>query len=151
MSDLRERVMTYLDDHTILNLATAGPGGAWAAAVMYVHDGTDFYFTSVGTTRHARNVQLDPHAAATINDDLRDGGPMRGIQLEGVVDHLDDVSVRKRVVAEYLRRFPFATALWDGDSDPERIGTDPGIHDFYRFTPTRLWYFDTGVRDELPL
>lgn len=151
MNHLRERVMTYLDEHTTLNLATAGPGGAWAAAVLYVHDGTDLFFTSVATTRHARNVELDHHAAGTINDDLRAGGPMRGIQVEGVIEPLDDVETRKRIVAEYLRRYPFATALWDGDDDAQRIGTDPGIHGFYRFTPTRLWFFDTGVRDELIL
>jgi hypothetical protein len=43
--------------------------------------------------------------------------------------------------------------LW-GDTDPEVIARDPGIHAFYRITPTRLLFTDNehapGEREELP-
>ena len=148
MSDLRQRVLAYLDGHTTLNLATAGPEGPWAAAVLYVQDDLHLYFTSVAATRHGRAVEATRRAAGTVNDDCTDWLSMKGVQLEGDVEPVDDVAERTRVVAAYLRRFPFAAALWDGETDPERIAADPGVHGFYRLTPTRVLFTDNEHHPE---
>jgi uncharacterized protein YhbP (UPF0306 family) len=139
---LRDRLLAYLDAHTTLNLATTGPGGLWAAAVLYVHEGTTLYFTSVAATRHGVNIAGTHHAAGTINDDCTSWQSMKGIQLEGAVEPVDDVAARTRIVRAYLERFPFAAALWPGRSDPAEIAADPGIHGFYRIVPERLLFTD---------
>jgi len=148
MTALRDRVLSYLDGHTTLNLATAGPGGPWAAAVLYVHDGLRLYFTSVAATRHGANLAESRRAAGTINDDCVDWISMKGLQIEGDVEPVVDVAERARVIADYLGRFPFAAALWNGESDPDRIAADPGIHGFYRLTPTRVLFTDNEHHPE---
>ena len=152
---LRDRVEQYLDDHTTLNLATFGPGGVWACAVLYVRDGVHLYFTSVAKTRHGVNINTTHTVSGTINDDCTSWETMAGIQLGGVVEKVTDFEERRRVVRKYLERFPFSTALWHGESDPEKIAWDPGTHDFYRITPSQLLFTDNtfapGRREELVL
>lgn len=155
MSDLYARVLHYLDDHTTLSLATTGPAGLWAAAVLYVRDGLDLYFTSVPTTRHGVNLAEDPHAVGTISDECRAFTEMKGLQIEGEVTQVDDVDERTRVVTAYLRQFPFATGLWPGESDPVKIAAAPGVHAFYRLRPSRVLFTDMEHhpqgREELPV
>jgi len=154
-SELRERVLAYLEDHTTFNLATAGPAGVWASAVLYINEGIELYFTSVGATRHGQNIHATGIVAGTINEDCRSYETMRGIQLQGTVAHVTDHNELRRAVRAYLRRFPFAAALWNGETNPEVIARDPGSHNFYRITPTKLLFTDheyaLGSREELPL
>ncbi|HEU0032568.1 MAG TPA: pyridoxamine 5'-phosphate oxidase family protein [Kofleriaceae bacterium] len=154
-TDLRERVLAYLARHTTLNLATYGPAGLWAAAVLYVPDGTNLYFTSVAATRHGQNMVATGRVAGTINDDCTDWGTAKGLQLEGRVVLVDNPEERLHVVEDYLFRFPFSTALWHGESNAQVIARDPGIHGFYRIEPSRLFFMDNehamGKREELAL
>jgi uncharacterized protein len=153
--DLRERVLAYLADRTVLSLATAGPAGLWAAAVLYVNDGIVLYFTSVATTRHGINMRETGEVAGTVSDECRQWTAMKGLQLEGTVERVDDHAERLRVVRAYLARFPFAAGLWHGERDPDVIARDPGVHGFYRITPTKLLFTDNehgpGMREELPI
>ena len=139
---LSQRVADYLAGHTTFNIATDGPAGLWAAAILYVHDGPYLYFTSVASTRHGVNVIETHRCAGTINDDCRELFTMKGVQLEGVVEPVTDVDERIRVARAYLAKFPFAVGLWHGESDPEVIGRDPGIHGFFRIRPTKLFFTD---------
>jgi uncharacterized protein YhbP (UPF0306 family) len=125
-STLADRVAAFLDRHTTLNLATTGSAGLWAAAVLYVHEGPQLYFTSEAHTRHGQNLLATGLAAGTINDDCPTWQAMKGLQLEGTVTAVDGVGERTRIAAAYLRRFPFAAALWHGETDPVRVGVDPG-------------------------
>lgn len=141
---IRERVLAYLADRTVFNLATAGPAGLWSSQVLYVHDGTSLYFTSVAATRHGQNMAAVDRVAGTISDECRQFTEMRGIQLEGRVTKVTDLDERRRVLRAYLARFPFAAGLWHGQSDPDVIALDPGEHGFYRIDPTRLLFTDHG-------
>jgi len=149
---LSDRVLAFLDGHTTLNLATTGPAGLWAAAVLYVHDGTHLYFTSVAVTRHGQNLVETHRAAGTIHDDCTSWIAMKGIQLEGTVDPVTDPDELLRVVTRYLARFPYAVGLWHGESNPAVIAANPGTHGFFRITPSRLYFMDNehhpGGREE---
>jgi uncharacterized protein len=150
---LRDRVIAYLAAHTVFNLATAGPAGLWASAVLYVHEGTTLYFTSEAATRHAENMMATRRVAGTISDECRQFSDMKGVQVEGDIAHVTDLDERRRVLRAYLARFPFAAGLWPGQSDPDVIAHEPGVHGFYRLTPTLLLYTDNeyapGQRMEL--
>lgn len=146
---LRERIEEYLGNHTTLNLATYGPGGLWACAVLYVNVGTTLYFTSVAATRHGLNINTNNVVSGTINDDCKSFETMAGLQLGGRVEKVTDLDERRRIVGAYLAKFPFSTALWHGESEVERIALDPGTHDFYRITPNQLLFTATGKREEL--
>ena len=140
--ELRDRINAYLDAHTTFSLATAGPSGPWATPVLYVHDGTKLYFTSVAATRHASEMLATGRVAATVTGECTGVAAMKGVQLEGRVELVEDVDERRRIVDAYLRRFPFSVGLWHGESDPEVIARDPGVHGFYRITPTKLLFTD---------
>jgi uncharacterized protein YhbP (UPF0306 family) len=146
---LRDRIEEYLGTHTTLNLATYGPGGLWACAVLYINVGTTLYFTSVATTRHGVNINTSNFISGTVNDDCKSFETMAGVQLAGVVVKVTSVEERRRIVREYLKKFPFSTALWHGESSADAIALDPGTHDFYRVTPTQLRFTATGKREEL--
>ena len=153
-TDLTRRILAYLEERSVMALATDGPGGLGVAPVMYVNFGTDLYFTSVATTRHAQNLAANGRAAGAICDECWDYMAMKGLQLDGKVVLVEDVELRRKVVAAYLRKYPFAAGLWQGEQDPEVIARAPGVHDFYRLTPVRLMFTDhehkPGVREELP-
>ena len=143
-SVIRDRVVAYLADHTVFNLATDGPAGLWASQVLYVHDGVAIYFTSVAATRHGQNMEGNARVAGTVSDECRQFSEMRGIQLEGTVRKVTALDERRRVLRAYLARFPFAAGLWNGLADADVIALDPGIHGFYRIDPTRLLFTDNG-------
>ncbi len=153
--DLRDRVLAYLESRTVFNLATAGPAGLWVSAVLYVNDGTTLYFTSVAATRHGQNMRATRTCAGTISDECHTFEQMRGVQLEGAVERIEDPIALRRIVGAYLTRFPFAAGLWNGETDPDVIASDVGIHGFYRITPTKLLFTDNahspGMREELAL
>ena len=153
---LSDRVLSYLDEHTTLGLATTGPAGLWAAAVLYVHDRGRLYFTSVATTRHGVNIAATGVAAGTIHDDCKSWMGMKGVQLEGRVDPVTDHDELVRVADAYLRHFPYAAPLWNGTTDPEKVAADPGLHGFFRLTPSRMLFMDNehgtmGRADEVTL
>jgi hypothetical protein len=78
---------------------------------------------------------------------------MQGVQLDGTVTPVDSIADRRRVVAAYLAKFPGAVGLWNGETDPDAIARDPGIHGFYRIAPQHVFFMDNtvapGVREEL--
>lgn len=140
---LADRLHAYLDAHTTLNLATHGPAGLWAAAVLYVREGDHLYFTSVTTTRHGQNLVATHRGAGTINDDHAVVPRKKGVQLEGRVERVDDEDELARVAGAYLRRFPSTSVLWHGETDPVAIARAPGTHRFFRLTPARMYFWDS--------
>lgn len=87
-TDSRERVEDYLRTHRVATLATMAGDGPWAAAVFYASDGEALYFLSSPNSRHCRNLEQDPRAAATIQGDYGDWSEIKGVQMEGNVSRL---------------------------------------------------------------
>jgi uncharacterized protein YhbP (UPF0306 family) len=131
-----------------MTLATNGPEGLWAAAVFYVNDGFGLTFLSAGHTRHARNLTAVPHIAATIQEDYRDWQQIRGVQLEGRVSLLTDVS-RETAIANYLQKYPFL-----GQADAKMQNALAKVN-WYLLQPERFYFIDNslglGHRDEIDL
>ena len=146
--DPRQLALAYLANHQVMTLATTGPQGVWAAAVFYVNDGFDLTFLSAGHTRHAQNMTAVPHVAATIQEDYRDWQKIQGIQLEGDVSLLTDVS-RETAVSRYLQKYPF---LANADAKMQAALSQVN---WYLLQPTKLYFIDNslglGHRDEIVL
>jgi uncharacterized protein YhbP (UPF0306 family) len=146
--DARALALAYLATHQVMTLATTGPLGVWAAAVFYVNDGFDLIFLSAGHTRHAQNMTAVPRIAATIQEDYRDWEQIQGIQLEGEVALLTDVS-RETAVARYLNKYPFLA-----QADPKMQAALSKVN-WYLLKPDRLYFVDNGMglghRDEIDL
>ena len=146
--DPGQLALQYLETHQVMTLATTGPLGVWAAAVFYVNDGFDLYFLSAGHTRHAQNFTAVPHIAATIQEDYRGWQEIQGIQLEGRVSLLENVS-RETAIAQYLQKYPF---LAQAD---EKMQAALVRVNWYCLKPERLYFIDNslglGHRDEIDI
>lgn len=146
--DPRQLALDYLATHQVMTLATSGPGGVWAAAVFYVNDGFNLIFLSAGHTRHVLNFTAVPQVAATIQEDYRDWQPIKGIQLEGQVSLLTNVS-RETSISRYLQKFPFLA-----QADAKMQNALAKVN-WYLLQPERLYFIDNslglGHRDEIRL
>ena len=146
--DPRQLALAYLVNHQVMTLATTGPQGVWAAAVFYANDGFDLTFLSAGHTRHAQNMTAVPHVAATIQEDYRDWEKIQGIQLEGRVSLLADVS-RETAISRYLQKYLFLA-----NADEKMVAALARVN-WYLLQPERLYFIDNslglGHRDEIAL
>lgn len=148
LAERRHQALTYLEEHTVLTLATCGDLGVWAAAVFYANEEFDLYFLSAGHTRHGRDLGQNPRAAATVQENYSDWPAIRGIQLEGEVRLLTGQE-RANAMALYLRKYAF---LRDAGQTVQR---ELEKINWYCLSPDRLYFIDNslgfGHRDEIEL
>lgn len=132
-----------------MTLATYAGGQVWAAAVFYAHDAFDLFFISAAHTRHARYLSVNPHAAATIQEDYRMWRDIQGIQLEGAVRRLEGQE-RQLAKTLYLTKYPYVAS---GAED--QLAAALAKMNWYRLTPSRLYFIDNskglGHREEVRL
>jgi len=142
-----ERALAYLETHNVATLSTFGSEGPWAAAVFYASEGFKLYFLSSPTTRHGRNLDGDPRAAAAVHEDYRDWPAIKGIQMEGRVSILTGQD-RDRVIGLYARKFPIIA-----DPAEAKIREALSRVDWYGLVPQRVYFIDNalgfGHRDQI--
>ena len=148
---LTVRVQKYLQDHTVATLATSSNGDLWAAAVVYVHDGSTLYFLSAPTSRHCLNLVHNPRIALTIQEDYSDWLEIKGVQLEG---NAFEISGEEEALARrlYGRKFPVVGLLAQA---PSAIVKALAKVRWYKIVPHRVYFIDNsyglGHRDEIEL
>ena len=151
MPILRDTILSYLQAHHVMTLATQGPLGLWAAAVFYVNDGLTLYFLSSPTSRHSQNLEASGRVAATIQEDTHDWRAIQGIQLEGRAERVGGEE-QARALLRYGQKFPLVGNLAVA---PAEIVKAMNRIAWYRITPERLFFVDNsqgfGHRDEVPL
>ncbi len=145
---VRQTTLDYLEQHTIITLATHGSLGLWAAAVFYASEEFDIYFISAGHTRHAQNMAETRQASGTIQEDYHDWAAIKGIQLEGFVELLSGPA-KERAIIIYGDKYPFIKAA----NGPIQSALE--VMNWYRLTPERVYLVDNsrgfGHRDEVEL
>jgi uncharacterized protein YhbP (UPF0306 family) len=148
VTERRRQALAYLEQHTVMSLATYGAQGVWAAAVFYASDGFDLYFLSAGHTRHGQNLEQNPRAAATIQENYSDWPAIQGIQMEGQVRLLTGQE-RLLAIDLYRRKYAFLR-----NAGPALEGELEKIN-WYFLAPDRLYFIDNsqgfGHRDEIEL
>jgi hypothetical protein len=130
----------YLARQHVMTLATSGADGPWAAAVFYAHAGPALYFLSAPSSRHCRNLALDPRCAATVQQDTGDWAQVKGVQLEGRVAQLegaDEAAARQL----YGQKFPLVGALGGA---PAAIVAALAKVRWYRLQAERIYYIDNS-------
>lgn len=148
MPDLRTETLDYLRRHQVMTLATRSADHVWAAAVFYVNYNFTLYFLSAEHTRHAQDIETNPWAAATVQEDYATWQEIKGIQLEGSVRRLE-CEERKRAIALYGEKYPFVNQVTG------EIAAAFARVNWYQIDPVRLYFIDNskgfGHRDEVPL
>ena len=144
--EARALALDYLAAHRVLTLATATNDDLWAASVFYVNQGFVLMFLSAGHTRHARNLEINPHVAATIQEDYADWPEIKGIQLEGRVELLQGQK-RDVAVSLYEDKYPFLQGAG------AQIKMALARVNWYSLLPERLYFIDNskglGHRDQI--
>ena len=144
----REQALTYLRSHHVMTLATTGPYGLWAAALFYASKDFTLIFLSAAHTRHAQNSAAAPRVAATIQENYENWEEIKGIQLEGIVQQLQDED-RQAAIQLYTTRFPFTI---QADSSMKTALTKVN---WYQLIPDKLYFIDNsqglGHRTEIQL
>ncbi len=149
-TDLRTSIIAYLSNHNVATLATHGPEGPWASAVFFVSQELRLYFLSAPTTRHCRNLDSDPRAAATVQEDYAEWKKIKGVQMEGRISRLEGLE-SAFAASLYARKFAFA--------DPGRAGGAIAAAmakiAWYKLEPDTVYFIDNslglGHRDRLDL
>jgi hypothetical protein len=148
---LRAKVLAYLRAHHVMTLATHDRAGPWAAAVFYASEGFTLYFLSSPASRHCRELEASPAAAATIQEDYADWPQIKGVQLEGAVRALRG-SEADRARRLYGEKFPVIRRLAGA---PAAIAAALNKVRWYELEPARLYFVDNsagfGHRDEVAL
>ena len=137
-----------LEAHGTATLATAGPGGPWAAAVFYASDADlNLYFVTDPGTRHGGNLRDDARVAGAIHADVSDWNDVRGLQLEGTARMVPDAG-RAAALEIYLRKFPEVRRLCEAPAnDAEcQIGSRLARIPLWRLAPSRIRIIDNRER-----
>lgn len=117
MDGIDKRIVTFINKHHVLTLATCSENKPWCANCFYVYfeDMNLFVFTSDDTTKHIQDVLMHDLVAGSIVLETTVIGKIRGIQFQGKM-WKPEGDLLKKVKIAYLKRFPVAmllkTNLW---------------------------------------
>ena len=133
MNVIDRRIISFINEHHILTLATANNNKPYCASCFYVYieDKNMFVITSDFTTKHIKDVEKQNIVAGAIALETTMIGKIQGIQFTGVMK-LSTENDLKIANKAYINKFPLAllkdTTLW---------GIFPG---FLKMTHNRLGF-----------
>ena len=121
-AELRQCILTYLQTHNVMTIASCDRNVPWAAAVFYASDEFDLYFFSNPKSRHGVNMAANAVVSAAIHEDYSDWRAIRGIQLEGRAERLRSLKHQARFWEVYLRKFPFVRQFFPAGGQSGSMG-----------------------------
>lgn len=153
MSDLlKQQVLSYLETHNTMTLATCSGDAPWAATVFYASDDVRLYFFSVPDSRHCQNLAANPRVAVTVQEDYHDWQRIKGIQLEGTAILVDSIIEKAKAMAVYARKYPEVIKLFTNPASGMFYKAFLKVK-FYCVVPQKLFFIDNeqgfGKRQEL--
>ncbi|GAB4342335.1 MAG: hypothetical protein Kow0037_29630 [Calditrichia bacterium] len=112
MSDIKNKIVDYLNNHPHLQIATVGPDGKpWIGTVGYVNEGAVVYFITDKTSRKARNILQNPQVAYTVDEDYEVWSEIQGIQMEGKATLVESPEEMQRLMGLFMQKYPQAASL----------------------------------------
>src|SRR3989344_3594293 len=92
--DLRNLIEEILYGSREMVLATCSNNIPWASVLVFGHD-TDLnlYWISFENTRHSKEIEKNPNAAATITKEPTGGGQDKGLQVQGLARELTEEEI----------------------------------------------------------
>jgi nitroimidazol reductase NimA-like FMN-containing flavoprotein (pyridoxamine 5'-phosphate oxidase superfamily) len=134
--EIRQKILTLLDQHRIMTVATLRPDG-WpqATTVGYANEGLTLYFLCGLDSQKATNLARDDRISLTINHDTSDIMLITGLSMAGHAQAMTDLAEAGRVMQMLVRKYP------EQVSPP---GPMPGPEDvrIFHVTPTVISVLD---------
>lgn len=105
--EMRAKILSLLDEHRIMTVATVRPDG-WpqATTVGYAHDDLTLYFLCGQDSQKARNIAGDDRVSLTIDHDTQDVMAITGLSMAARAEPVGDHGEAARVIAMLLARYP---------------------------------------------
>jgi nitroimidazol reductase NimA-like FMN-containing flavoprotein (pyridoxamine 5'-phosphate oxidase superfamily) len=132
---IKQQILSLLDQHRTMTLATVRPDG-WpqATTVGYANDGLDLYFLCGLQSQKAANLALDERVSLTIDHDTPQVMEIKGLSMAGRAKVVTDPGEMEKAGRLLLAKYP------------PQIGAPPtpGTADvrFFRVTPTVISVLD---------
>jgi uncharacterized protein YhbP (UPF0306 family) len=131
-NDLEQRIVAFLQERKLANLATVEGSRPNVSAVEYVNKGLTLYFVSIPKTQKVVNLSDNPAVALAINGPGRRRDEVTGIQYYGRATPVTDPDAVERIKTLFFDKYLFEEAAhWFGS----RIL-------FYEVTPERVDLID---------
>lgn len=104
---LRNRILTLLDQHRTMSLATLRPDG-WpqATTVGFAHDGLTLYFLCGPDSQKASNLALNDRVSLTIDRDSPQVMGITGLSMAAHAERVIDRAEAEKALGLLLQRYP---------------------------------------------
>ncbi len=134
--EIRGKILTLLDQHRIMTVATLRPDG-WpqATTVGYVNEGLTLYFLCGLESQKARNLARDNRISLTIDQDTANLLTITGLSMAARAYAVDDRTEAEKVLRMLPLKYPDAPPLPMKMPGPDEIR-------LFRVTPTVISVLD---------
>ena len=169
---LREVLLSYIETHNTMTIATSHNNIPWAATVFYANVGFKLFYLSDPDTRHSIELYENSIIAATIYEDYDDYRKIKGMQMEATAKVVSSEDELVEAIRVYIEKFPYVSAYLKLMMTPfpkvmgileKAISKLPGAPDFntpfpakfYKVIPQKVYWIDNeksfGKRQEIIL
>jgi nitroimidazol reductase NimA-like FMN-containing flavoprotein (pyridoxamine 5'-phosphate oxidase superfamily) len=133
---IRNKILTLLDQHRIMTIATLRPDG-WpqATTVGYVNDGLTLYFLCGLDSQKAANLARDDRVSLTIDHDTPDLMAITGLSMAAHAQAVIDLAEANKVLKMFPLKYPEQIAV------PMPMPTPEAVR-IFRVTPTVISVLD---------
>jgi hypothetical protein len=137
--ELRKKILTILDQHRIMTIATLRPDG-WpqATTVGYANEGLTLYFLCGPKSQKATNLARDERVSLTIDHDTAQVMEITGLSMAARAQTVIDPMEAGKVLRMLPLKYPAQVSL---------PGPMPGPEDvrIFRVTPTVISVLDYSL------
>ena len=133
---IRRKILTLLDQHRIMTIATLRPDG-WpqATTVGYVNEGLTLYFLCGLDSQKAANLARDDRVSLTIDHDTPDLMAITGLSMAAHAQAVTDRAEAEKVLRMLPSKYPEQSSL------PVAMPTPSDVK-IFRVTPTVISVLD---------
>jgi len=134
--EIRRKILTLLDQHRIMTIATLRPDG-WpqATTVGYANEGFTIYFLCGPDSQKARNLAQDDRISLTIDHDTADLMAITGLSMAARAQHVEDRGEAEKVLRMLPLKYPDSPPLPFKMPGPDEVR-------LFRVTPTVISVLD---------
>lgn len=110
--ELRRQILTVLDQHRIMTIATLRPDG-WpqATTVGYASEGLTIYFLCGPTSQKAANLARDERVSLTIDQDTPQVMEITGLSMAARAQVVTDPSEAAKALRLLMVKYPQQTSI----------------------------------------
>lgn len=133
--DKTKLVGKHLKNARLMQLATVSSGKPWVCTLYFIcDDQLNFYWLSLPTRRHSKEIEKDPNCAIAVA--VNDRQPVIGVQAQGKGEQIADMSTITKILPKYVAKYG------NGKDFVKAVRAGTSQHRFYRFVPDELVLFD---------